>query len=73
MDENDAWKTNLRLQLEDLIDESIGSGRAASDVLATIAALVAEIASAQDRDPDPADDPVTTVVPEPANDWPGAR
>ncbi|TBY81714.1 hypothetical protein [Rhizobium leguminosarum] len=60
----------LRLRLEQLVDEYVTSGAKAPDVIAVLEKELAEMKAAYDRDPDPADDP--SVVEEPANDWPSA-
>ncbi|MDP9762094.1 MULTISPECIES: hypothetical protein [Agrobacterium] len=60
----------LRLRLEQLVDEFVTSGAKAPDVIAALEKELAEMKAAHDRDPGPADDP--SAVEEPANDWPGA-
>ncbi|GAA3100375.1 hypothetical protein GCM10010520_52150 [Rhizobium viscosum] len=59
----------LRLRLEKLVDEYVVSGAKALEVIASIEDELAEMKTAYERDPDPADDP--TLVEEPSNDWPG--
>ncbi|QPB18558.1 hypothetical protein [Rhizobium sp. 007] len=60
----------LRLRLEQLVDEYVTSGAKAPEVIAALEKELAEMKAGCDRDPDPADDP--SVVEEPANDWPSA-
>lgn len=60
----------LRLRLEQLVDEYVTSGAKAPEVIAALEKELAEMKVACDRDPDPAEDP--SVVEEPANDWPSA-
>jgi hypothetical protein len=60
----------LRLRLEQLVDEYVTSGAKAPEVIGAIEKELAEMKAAYDKDPDPADDP--GIVDEPANDWPGA-
>ncbi|MEX2740625.1 hypothetical protein AB3480_04095 [Rhizobium mongolense] len=60
----------LRLPLEQLVDEYVTSGAKALEVIAALEKELAEMKAAYDRDPDSADDP--SVIEEPANDWPSA-
>lgn len=60
----------IRLKLEQLVDGYVTSGAKAPEVIDTVLRELRAMRAAYERDPDPADDPVS--VEEPANDWPDA-
>lgn len=67
------WRNEVRDGLENLVDRAVTSGARQQDVFAEVAKVIEELRIANERDPDPADTPLETVVDEPANDWPGAE
>ena len=65
----DDWREDLSLELEQLIDKYVGDGVLPLDVFDAVGHQLERLRQVQAHDPDPADD--DTVLPEPANDWPG--
>lgn len=69
-----AWREDLRLRLEGLVDLFVVAGIQQEDVFAAILEDVDGLRSAWIRDPDPADDETAkTTIDEPSNDWPAAE
>lgn len=66
----DKLSVEIRLKLDELIDHFLVRGLQPPDVVARMQAELANIRSAYEYDPDPADDP--EEIEEPSNDWPGA-
>lgn len=63
------WQADLKLK--DLVDKFVVQGVAHEDVLKAVSDQLDRLRTAHEKDPDPADD--TTVIDEPANDWPAAN
>jgi hypothetical protein len=66
------WRRDLRLKLEDFIDELVVHGANQPEVYTAIQAEIEALRHAYEKDPDPADD-ANDVIEEPSNDWPGSR
>lgn len=66
----EAWREELRLKLEDLVDTFVVGGAKHEHVYDAIIAEIGNLRTAHDRDPDPAEDHPETD--EPSNEWPGA-
>lgn len=67
---SNEWRADLRLKLENLVDEFVVDGADHKDVIEAVRTEIGHIGKAYEYDPDPADD--DTVIDEPANDWPAA-
>ena len=67
----DAWRSKLRLQLEDFVDTFVVDGAQPAEVLDALVEQIASMRAAYQHDPDPTDDPGNGIE-EPANDWPAA-
>ena len=67
----DAWRSKLRLRLEDFVDTFVVDGGQPAEVLDALVEQIASMRAAYEQDPDLSDDPANGVE-EPANDWPAA-
>ena len=70
---DDSWRINLRLKLEDFVDTFIVCGAKQIDVYDAIVTEISTFRAACARDPDPADHATTSAIEEPSNDWPAAQ
>lgn len=61
---------DLRLKLEQLVDQYVTAGSKTPEVIAAMEKELADIRRAYHEDPDPADE--AGEIDEPANDWPAA-
>ncbi|QKK33433.1 hypothetical protein B5P46_02065 [Rhizobium leguminosarum] len=66
------WKDRLRDQLEDFVDSFVVKGAKQSDVYDAIVKEIANLRTAYERDPDPAEDRPGSEAEEPSIEWPGA-
>lgn len=66
------WRADLRLKLEDFVDELVVRGAKQSEVYDAIKGELETLRAAYDSDPDPAEDE-SNAVEEPSNDWPASR
>ena len=69
MTEN-AWKSQLRLKLEGLVDDCVIAGARQQDVFDEVVKQVESLRASLEQDPDPADD--GAVIEELSSDWPSA-
>ena len=67
----EAWRSKLRLRLEDFVDTFVVDGGQPAEVLDALVEQIASMRAAYEQDPDSSGDPAN-VVEEPANDWPAA-
>ena len=70
---DDSWRINLRLKLEDFVDTFVVGGAKQTDVYDAIVTEISTFRAAYARDPDPADHATTSAIEEPSNDWPAAQ
>ncbi len=66
----DDRKREVRVKLEELVDDLVGTGVTYEDACSMIIVEVNGLMMVHEHDPDPADD---EVIDEPANDWPAAE
>jgi hypothetical protein len=66
------WRTELRLELEKLVDAAVVVGARQQDVYAAILDEIGQLRLGYERDPDPADSVSEQVIEEPSNNWPAA-
>jgi hypothetical protein len=70
---DDSWRINLRLKLEDFVDTFVVGGAKQTDVYDAIVTEISTFRAAYERDPDPADHATPSTIEEPSNDWPAAQ
>lgn len=66
------WRADLRLRLEDFIDNLVVRGARQSEAFEAVSREIEALKTAYEKDPDPADDE-SEGIDEPSNDWPASH